>query len=77
ATYKRATLLLGDLDRLDGILNHPDRPVQVLFAGKAHPRDEGGKALIARIGEVARDPRFEGKVVFLPGYGIDVARELV
>ncbi len=51
--------------------------MQVLFAGKAHPRDEGGKALIARIGEVARDPRFEGKVVFLPGYGIDVARQLV
>ena len=77
ATYKRATLLLGDLDRLDAILNHPERPVQVLFAGKAHPRDEGGKALIARIGEVSRDPRFRGRLVFVPGYGIDVARELV
>lgn len=77
ATYKRATLLLGDLDRLDGILNHPDHPAQVVFAGKAHPRDQGGKALIARIGEVARTPRFRGKVVFLPDYGIDVARALV
>ena len=77
ATYKRATLLLRDLDRLDGILNHPDRPAQVIFAGKAHPDDEGGKALIARIGDVARDPRFRGRVAFLPDYGIGVARELV
>lgn len=77
ATYKRATLLLGDLERLDGILNHPDRPIQVLFAGKAHPRDEGGKALIARISEVSRDPRFRGRLVFIPDYGIDVARQLV
>ncbi|MDX1674049.1 MAG: alpha-glucan family phosphorylase [Longimicrobiales bacterium] len=77
ATYKRATLLLADLDRLDAILNHPERPVQVLFAGKAHPKDQGGKALIARITEVSRDPRFRGRIVFVPGYGIDVARELV
>ena len=77
ATYKRATLLLADLERLDAILNHRDRPIQVLFAGKAHPRDEGGKALIARIGEVARDPRFKDRIVFVPGYGIDVARQLV
>jgi starch phosphorylase len=77
ATYKRATLLLADLDRLDRIVNHPDHPAQFIFAGKAHPRDEGGKALIARIGQVSREPRFQGKVVFVPSYGIDVARELV
>jgi starch phosphorylase len=77
ATYKRATLVLGDLDRLDRILNHPERPAQILFSGKAHPADKGGQALIARIGEVARDPRFRGRVVFLPDYGIGVARELV
>lgn len=77
ATYKRATLLLGDLDRLGRIVNHPERPVQVVFAGKAHPKDEGGKALIARIAEVSRQDRFRGRVVFVPGYGIDVARELV
>ncbi len=77
ATYKRATLVLGDLDRLDRILNHPERPAQLIFAGKAHPDDEGGQALIARIGEVARDPRFRGRVVFLPDYGIGAARALV
>ncbi len=77
ATYKRATLLFGDLDHLDRIVNHPDHPVQLVFAGKAHPKDEGGKALIARIGEVSREDRFRGKVVFVPGYGMDVARELV
>lgn len=77
ATYKRATLLLHDPDRLDRILNHPDYPVQVIFAGKAHPRDEGGKDFIAQIGQLAREPRFRGRIVFLPGYGIDVARELV
>jgi starch phosphorylase len=77
ATYKRATLLLRDKDRLDSILNHPDHPVQIIFAGKAHPRDEGGKDFIASIGRLAREPRFRGRIVFVPGYGIDVARELV
>jgi glycogen phosphorylase len=77
ATYKRATLLLGDLDRLARLLGNTDRPVQLIFAGKAHPRDEGGKALIQRIGEVSRDPRFRERIVFLPGYGIDMARHLV
>jgi starch phosphorylase len=76
ATYKRATLVLSDEERLDRLVNG-DRPVQLIFAGKAHPRDEGGKALIRRIGQVARDPRFRDRVVFLPGYGIDRARPLV
>jgi glycogen phosphorylase len=77
ATYKRATLLLGDLDRLESLLCDPDRPVQVLFSGKAHPKDEGGKELIRRIIEVSHSDRFHNRVVFLPGYGIDVARQLV
>jgi starch phosphorylase len=76
ATYKRATLVLGDEERLARLLGG-DHPVQLIFAGKAHPRDEGGKALIERIGQVSRDERFRNRVVFLPGYGIDVARELV
>ena len=77
ATYKRATLLLGDLDRLATLLANPHRPVQVVFAGKAHPRDEGGKALIRRIVDVARDDRFRDRITFVPGYGMDVARPLV
>jgi glycogen phosphorylase len=77
ATYKRATLLLHDLDRLERLLCDPDRPAQVIFSGKAHPRDEGGKALIRRIVELSHDERFHDRIVFIPGYGIDVARELV
>ena len=77
ATYKRATLILADLDRLARLVGDPDRPVQLLFAGKAHPRDEGGKSLIRRIGQVSQDERFRDRLLFLPGYGIDLARELV
>jgi glycogen phosphorylase len=77
ATYKRATLLLNDLDRLQRLLCNEQRPAQVIFAGKAHPRDEGGKALIRRIVELSHDERFHDRIVFIPGYGIDVARELV
>lgn len=77
ATYKRATLLMSDLDRLARLLGDTDRPVQLIFAGKAHPRDEGGKELIHQISKAARDKRFRNRIVFLPGYGIDVARPLV
>ncbi|MFW5709285.1 MAG: alpha-glucan family phosphorylase [Chloroflexota bacterium] len=77
ATYKRATLLLKDLDRLDRILNHPDRPVQILFAGKAHPHDEGGKAFIREIVHVSRMPQFRHKIVFLENYDMLIARYLV
>ena len=77
ATYKRATLLLSRLDRLSALLGDTDRPVQLVFAGKAHPKDAGGKALIQRIVQVSRENRFRGRIVFLPGYGIDVARHLV
>ncbi|MFW6051003.1 MAG: alpha-glucan family phosphorylase [Myxococcota bacterium] len=77
ATYKRAGLLLRDLDALDAIVNADGRPVTFVFAGKAHPNDDGGKALIQRIHQVSRDPRFLGKIVFLEGYEMDLARHLV
>jgi len=77
ATYKRATLLFSDLDRAKKIFDNSDRPVQIIFAGKAHPRDEGGKALIKRIYEVAENAPFKGKVVFLENYNMEIGRLLV
>ena len=77
ATYKRATLLLRDPDRLARVLTNPARPVQVIFAGKAHPRDEGGKELIRRVVELSRQEPFCGRLVFLEDYNIGVARTLV
>ena len=77
ATYKRATLLFHDVDRLDKILNHPERPVQLIFAGKAHPHDYEGKLLIQRIARIAAEPRFYHKIVFVENYDICVGRYLV
>jgi starch phosphorylase len=77
ATYKRGTLLFRNLDRLAAILNHKDRPVQLLFSGKAHPRDHGGKELIAEIQHVARRPEFRRRIVFLEDYDMNVARYMV
>ncbi len=77
ATYKRATLLLSDPDRLKRMLTDPDRPVQLLFAGKAHPRDEAGKRLIQRIVEFARNESVRRRIVFLENYEIGVASLLV
>ncbi|MDR2886453.1 MAG: alpha-glucan family phosphorylase [Bacteroidales bacterium] len=77
ATYKRASLLFRDLDRLDRIVNNPDRPVQFIYAGKAHPHDGGGQDLIKRILEVAQMPRFAGKILFLENYDIELAKYLV
>ena len=77
ATYKRATLLFRDLDRLDSIVNDPEHPVQFLFAGKAHPADTAGQDLIKQIIEISKQPRFIGKIVFVPGYDITVAKRLV
>ena len=76
ATYKRATLILRDLERLSRIVNHPERPVQLVFAGKAHPADDPGKKLIQQVYQISRMPEFEGKIVFLENYDIDVARHL-
>ena len=77
ATYKRATLLLRDIERLGRILNHAERPVQILFAGKAHPRDDAGKELIQRIVGLAQQKEFRRRLVFLEDYDMGVARYLV
>ena len=79
ATYKRATLLLTDIDRLRHIMNQPDRPVQIVFAGKAHPADDAGKHLIQHLFSLANDPHsgFHGKFVVLEDYDIEMARHLV
>ena len=77
ATYKRATLLFRDLDRLDKIVNNPQQPVQFLFAGKAHPADKAGQDLIKQIVDISKDPRFIGKIVFVPGYDITLAKRMV
>jgi phosphorylase/glycogen(starch) synthase len=77
ATYKRAHLIFSDIDRLARIVNHPERPVQFLFAGKAHPNDNAGQDLIKHIIEVSRKPEFVGKILFLENYDIELAKRLV
>jgi starch phosphorylase len=77
ATYKRATLILRDMNRLRKILTDPVRPVQIIFAGKAHPADDAGKELIRKITDVSRDPVLGRHVVFLEDYDMAVARGLV
>ena len=77
ATYKRAHLLFRDLDRLDRIVNNPERPVQFLFAGKAHPNDKAGQGLIKLIVEISKKPQFIGKILFLQNYDISLAQKLV
>jgi starch phosphorylase len=77
ARYKRADLLFFDEGRLDALVNHPTRPVQLIYAGKAHPRDDEGKGLIQKIYEASLHPRFAGKVVFVEDYDMDLARHLV
>ena len=77
ATYKRATLLFTDQDRLDRILNNPERPVQLIFAGKAHPRDEDGKQFIRTVANCRHDPRFKDRVAFIEDYDINVCRHMV
>ena len=77
ATYKRATLLLRDPERLARILNDPKRPVQIIFAGKAHPRDNEGKDLIKQVVALCRQEPFRRRLVFLEDYDIAMARYLV
>ena len=77
ATYKRAHLLFRDLDRLAEIVNNPERPVQFLFAGKAHPADKAGQDLIKMIVDISKQDRFIGKIVFVPNYDITLAKYLV
>ena len=77
ASYKRATLLLRDPDRLARLLNDPQRPVQIIFAGKAHPQDNLGKQLIQTIVNMAGRPEFRRKLVFLENYNMEVARYML
>jgi starch phosphorylase len=77
ATYKRGNLIFRNLDRLAAIVNNKDAPVQIIFSGKAHPRDHGGKELIAEILHIARRPELRRRVVFLEDYDMNVARYLV
>ncbi|MGN2392333.1 alpha-glucan family phosphorylase [Pelomicrobium sp. G1] len=77
ATYKRALLLFQDLEWLKQIVSDPERPVLFIFAGKAHPADEPGQALIRRVAEIARMPEFEGKILLVENYDLRLARRLV
>ena len=77
ATYKRAMLIFRDEERLKRILDNPERPVQIIFSGKAHPADEPGKALIQQIYQLSQRPEYEGKIVFIENYDMNVARHLV
>ena len=77
ATYKRANLLFRDLQKIANLINDPRLPVQLIFAGKAHPRDVPGKQVLQEIARWARDGRFLGKVIFLEDYDINVGRHLV
>ena len=77
AGYKRATLLFRDPKRLAAIVNDPERPVQFIFAGKAHPRDEGAKALIREVLHFSRQPEFRDRLVLLERYDVDLACSLV
>lgn len=77
ATYKRATLIFKDLERITQILNDEERPVQLIFAGKAHPKDIEGQNLIRRIHEISMMPQFKGKIVLLENYNIGIARHLI
>lgn len=77
ATYKRAALIFRDLPRLKRIVSDPQRPVQFIFAGKAHPQDDGGKELIRHIIHMAQDPELRPHVVFLQNYDMHIARQMV
>ena len=77
ATYKRATLLFSDKERLKRLLSDTTRPVQFIFAGKAHPRDEAGKALIQEVYKLSREASFESRIVFLEDYDSYIARRLL
>lgn len=75
-SYKRLTLMLRDRDRLMELLLHPERPLQIVVAGKAHPADDGGKRLIQELVRFTDDPRVRHRVVFLPDYGMAMAQKL-
>jgi starch phosphorylase len=77
ATYKRANLMLQDIEAIASLVNNPRMPIQFVFAGKSHPHDRPGKEMLKQIAGLARDPRFMGKILFIEDYDINVARHLV
>jgi alpha-glucan phosphorylase-like protein len=77
ATYKRGYLLFRNLERLTKIVNNPDRPVQFIFAGKAHPADKAGQELIKNIVEISKRPEFRGKILFVQNYDMNLAKMLL
>ena len=77
ATYKRANLILEDLEAIASLVNHPQWPVQLIFAGKSHPHDQPGKRMLQQVAQLTRDPRFCGKLIFIEDYDITVGRHLV
>lgn len=77
ATYKRAHLLFTNLKRLEELVNNPERPVQFIFAGKAHPADKAGQDIIKRIIDISRQPAFAGKIVFVENYDIALGKQLI
>ena len=77
ATYKRATLLFAELDLIADLLANEQRPVQLVYAGKAHPKDEPGKRFIQEIASLRHDPRFAGRVAFIEDYDINVCRHMI
>jgi len=77
ATYKRADLVLADMERLAAMVNDPKRPVQFVFAGKAHPNDEPAKRVLQQVARLMRDPKFSDRFVFVENYDINVGRHLV
>jgi starch phosphorylase len=77
ATYKRATLIFRHVERIKKLLNDPNRPVQIIFAGKAHPADEPGKAFIQQVYQISKEEGFKGKIIFLENYDMNMARYLV
>ena len=77
ATYKRAPLLFTDMERTRALFNNPERPIQILYAGKSHPEDEAGKQFIRQILDAARQPGFQGRIAFLENYNIEIGRMLV
>ncbi len=77
ATYKRANLLFTNLEKLANLLNDPEKPLRLIFAGKAHPNDKPGQDMIKRVIEISRMPQFLGKIIFIENYDMHVARKLV
>lgn len=77
ATYKRADLIFRDIERITNILNNPNKPVQIIFAGKPHPADIQGQDLVKRIYEISNMPQFKGKVIILENYNMYISRYLI